>query len=51
MMTLQVDQPPLEQTGPDILDPVARRRLQNRLNQRASSTSHSTCEPPHAWTV
>ncbi|CAG7938826.1 unnamed protein product [Penicillium nalgiovense] len=35
-MTFQVDQPPLEQTGSDVLDPVARRRLQNRLNQRAS---------------
>ncbi|KAJ6180604.1 hypothetical protein N7519_011065, partial [Penicillium mononematosum] len=39
-MTFQVDQPPLDQTASDtsrdILDPVARRRLQNRLNQRAS---------------
>ncbi|CAG8887033.1 unnamed protein product [Penicillium egyptiacum] len=39
-MASQVDHPPLEQTASDnsvdMLDPVARRRLQNRLNQRAS---------------
>ncbi|KAL2702678.1 hypothetical protein AAEP93_006976 [Penicillium crustosum] len=40
-MTAQVDHPPaLEQTASsnsgDMLDPAARRRLQNRLNQRAS---------------
>jgi hypothetical protein len=43
-MTFQVDQLPLEQKASDnsigVLDPVARRRLQNRLNQRASSRWH-----------
>lgn len=48
-MTLQIDQPPLEQISSedsmDMLDPLARRRLQNRLNQRASSKWHFYLPP------
>ncbi|KAJ5420611.1 hypothetical protein N7465_003130 [Penicillium sp. CMV-2018d] len=61
-MTAQVDHPPaLDQTASnnsrDMLDPAARRRLQNRLNQRASrkrkalesKNQHKT--PDRKWVV